>query len=736
MTGIPTRDQVPQVSGVRPLGATPSGFRISRAPGPGAGLTGKDILRILRKRVLMIAITAASVIGVTLVGTLLWAIYAPMYTAVAALEVTPPKGSELVGRTVQYGEEIMGRLMQTHASIAMSIPVLNEALKDPAVTRTEWYAKDKEGAVDRLAKEISVGPVSRTNLIQVSMTGIAVNRDQRVALAEIVNAVATAFEKFSGEKIRTDLQETISRLRLERDQLTDQRDEIRTRMERARADKNLEDQRRFIAMEVQTLKTQMIPLQMIKAQAQGRVDSFEQQVEDGSVYASGEVIQILDMDRTLARLREQELGLITQQDALIMKFGEDHPMHRTLKTQIETVQKQVEKREEMLKEKAVQLIGSSYRADLDSATQQMLALETELQEVLAADRDLQAQATTIERLIATEERLAQDVATIDRRLLDLRALVRSERQVTRTIPANEPKERSMPKWKIMGPLGVVLGLAAGLGLAFLLEFIDTSVKSPSDISRRIDLPLLGMVPHADDVEEEIDDLRLAFLTHPNSLIGEAFRQIRTCLMFSGPPAQRRSLLVTSPLPEDGRTTVAMNLAAGCAHGGRKVLVVDANFRQPAIRDLFPQCPSGGLSSALVGQAKWENLVHEVQPNLHVVPAGVLPPNPAELLGSEQMRQIIQQMSEKYDQVFFDGAPCLVVSDSLILATLVDGIVLTVRAEANTYGIVQRMRDMLDRVGAHIMGVVLNGVRATAGGYYRESYDTFYEYHAQQELPAE
>ena len=143
-----------------------------------------------------------------------------------------------------------------------------------------------------------------------------------------------------------------------------------------------------------------------------------------------------------------------------------------------------------------------------------------------------------------------------------------------------------------------------------------------------------------------------------------------------------------------------------------------------------------MSNALVGQAHWSELVTEIDHNLYVMSTGQMPPNPAELLGSDQMRQIIAEMVNQYEQVIFDGAPCLVVTDAPILSTIVDSVLLVVRAGANTHGVVQRVRDMLRRVGAHVLGVVLNGVRVTAGGYLRKNYDTFYAYHEQAKLPAD
>ena len=235
-------------------------------------------------------------------------------------------------------------------------------------------------------------------------------------------------------------------------------------------------------------------------------------------------------------------------------------------------------------------------------------------------------------------------------------------------------------------------------------------------------------------EEEVEDFRRVILEAPRSPAAEAFRQIRTNLLYSGPVQQRRSMLVTSPGPEDGRTTVVLNLAVAIAQAGHRVLVVDANFRQPAIADLFPGTHEAGLSSALVGQAQWRDVVSSTEvPNLEVIASGPLPPNPAELLGSDIMRQLVSEMAAEYDQVIFDGSPAMVVSDACVLATQVDAVVLVVRAHQNSIGIAMRTAEQLRRIGAHVLGVVLQAVRTTAGGYLRKNYQTFYEYH-QRALP--
>jgi capsular exopolysaccharide synthesis family protein len=415
------------------------------------------------------------------------------------------------------------------------------------------------------------------------------------------------------------------------------------------------------------------------------------------------------------------------------RWGRNNPKYVEYMGSINSMQKEADGRRVLLMDATVNSIMVTTEANKSIILSRLIEMRQKSHMIDLQIRELRGTLSAYAQLDEQDKTLTEQIDRIDSRLVDLRILLEGGAPLEVMQLAFEPLEPSMPRWQIMVPLGVLLGLIVGLGLAFMLEFIDTSIKGPSDIVRRIDLPLLGMVPHHDDVEENIADLRVAFASHPNSLVSEAFRQIRTCLQFSGPANQRRSLLITSPQPEDGRTTVAMNLAASIARAGRKVLVVDANFRQPAVRVLFPASPEGGLSSALVGQAAWRDMVLEIEPNFSVMASGPLPPNPGELLGSEQMRTVLAEMVGQYDQVIFDGAPCLVVTDSMALGSLVDGIVLVVRAGANTYGIVQRSQEMLSRGGMHIIGIVLNGVRAVAGGYLRKNYEAFYDYHEQTKL---
>jgi capsular exopolysaccharide synthesis family protein len=180
---------------------------------------------------------------------------------------------------------------------------------------------------------------------------------------------------------------------------------------------------------------------------------------------------------------------------------------------------------------------------------------------------------------------------------------------------------------------------------------------------------------------------------------------------------------------EGKTCLSANLAASLALAGRKVLLVDANFRRSVLVNAFGiKNPAEGLSNILIGHKDPESLILKTQhQNLDVLPSGPLPPNPAELLSGSYLKEFIQRFGQKYETIMFDGPPILVVSDAMVLSRVVDGVILVVRAGMCSRGAIGRAKDQLKRAGAKLLGVVLNDVKITRGGYFREMYKTYYEY---------
>ncbi len=706
-------------------------------PGAAGGLTGRDVMRIFRKRIWLILLTILITEVLTVIATGVWLLTAPQYFTQALLTVAPPRTSALGGVDILPPKDVMERLLLREVQMVKTETVLDHATQDENFRRTKWFKKYGSGEIiEEMKKKINASPLIGTDLIRISMSMSAKTEQDRREQAEIVNAVAKAYIAYSLKNIREERQGRVEELVKEQDRKLDELKSTRGDMALLQISdiSALQQHNNRMGYELQMLIRQAIELGGERASAQTALDNILEMEQQGILVNSGIIQAQVSMDGQLNLLFQTRVNVQTQLDDAKTKFGPGHKRRDMLENQLASIATQIDEREKQVTSLAIQSIMRQTMSSLEDLNAQMTELEENLEAVRMKLANSEETLGELARLEADEKALKERLAKIEPALDRLRVLARGERRTTIAHYATTPRIPSAPKWKYMIPIGLFLGVAIGFGLAFLLELIDTSVKSPADLTKRVELPVLGMVPHTDDIEEEIEHLPLAYVTNPDSIVSEAFRQIRTCLLFSSPLAHRRSVLITSPMPEDGRATVSMNLAGAIAGAGKKVLLVDTNFRQPAVQKFFPQLPSAGLSSALVGKHHWSDLVMELDSNLFMMSAGAVPPNPTELLGSDQMRDILAEMVEQYDQVLLKGTPCLVVSDSVVLSTLVDGVIMVVRAGANTYGVVQRARDMFTMVGARIIGVVLNGVRHTAGGYYRQAYEAYYDYQELESLP--
>jgi len=356
------------------------------------------------------------------------------------------------------------------------------------------------------------------------------------------------------------------------------------------------------------------------------------------------------------------------------------------------------------------------QAQIQEAEQQMEELEERLalENSARGIQDIQGQLATLEEKISTWE-------TNYASLLDFFQGSRTN-YLSVVEPAVVPTRPVSPNVKYHLLLAAAIGFSLAAGAAFLLEFLDNTIKSSQEVDRLLHLPTLGTVARLSRARQPSDNL--VTLHDTSSPTTEAYRDLRTKIQFASFDNPQPLLLVTSAGPGEGKTTTVCNLAITMAYAGKRVLLVDADLRCPAIHRFFEVSNQTGLTSLLLDERLplAEILVDTPLETLRVLSSGPIPPNPSELLGSEPMQRRLEQMKEVADIILFDSPPVLAVTDAAILAARCSGLLLVIDSQRTRSQAVQRTRENLAQLNLKILGVVLNKVKARRGdGYYYYHY---------------
>lgn len=720
-----------------PLGPVAPPQELAGAAG-GGGLGPADVLRILKQHKILIAVTFTLLFSIAVAGTFITQRYFPAYTATGLVQVFPPREPLKVTEAVTRPDE-MRTIMETESKKLKRLNMLGAVLEQPEVQETDffkWYAGKIEQRLDDLDKILSVTPIPDTQLLRVS----ASLRNPNDAVT-VVNTLMSRYVQDYGGQVRDSDQKRLEGLKATKDRILA---DIKTKREelanfRQTSDVSQLETQRSVAIEnIGNLMNMVASMQASASDLRAQWDQISQ-LNAREIPITAEMKLTIENDPVLRYIQQNVQAIDIEIAAQGQVFGKKHRQIQLLESRREGFYAQeVSRREELIDD-----LRTRYREGLEQeiarTTTTLLGVQSQLDEAQSKQRDLDRNIERYNVLLRDEESLRKQLDDIDQVIRTSEHLVidKSNVRVVVAQPAVKPVEPSRPDMVLWLAGGFVLSLLGALGMAFLRELSDTAIRTPIDVMRHGHLSVLGVVPTLDSEEADVEAIEAATRLAPQSLVSESFRQISTTLLYSGPADSQRSILITSPRPEDGKSAVAMNLAVTLARGNAKVLLIDANFRRPAIRPAFQGTRPEGLSDALTGHARWEDLVTRSEiATLDILSSGRLPPSPGELLASPQMRDLLAEAVKKYDRVIIDGPPVLMISDALILATQVDAVILVARAVTSSRGALKRSREILEKVNARIVGCVLNGAAPRPGGYFREQYREFYEYTSDETMPFE
>jgi len=552
---------------------------------------------------------------------------------------------------------------------------------------------------------LAVSPIANSRLVDLKFT----STDPQLA-ADMANAHAKAYidqnleYKFSASKVATDW-------------LSERLGEQRKKVEESEAAlQRYKEEHDAVAVEDR---------QNIVVQRLGDLNSAVTKAKTGRIEKEAQYNQLKSIQGTPAvesfpavvandyiQKLKSELGDLQRQQAqLSEKYGDRHPEMIKIRSAVQSTQAKLD----LEVSKVVQSVQSEYQAALAQERSLVGALDSQKGEALSLNRK------GIEYSVLNRE------AESNRQVYEALLQRTKETGISGELKASNIRvvdTAEVPKWPILPrrqtdlTTAALSGLVLAIGLVFLFEYFDNRVKSPQELRAHLGLSFLGMVPAIDASGPSLVNGGVP----PH--FAEAIRNVRTNVLFSSAEDGVRTIVVTSAGPGEGKSLFSANLSVSLAQAGQRVLHVDADMRRPRVHEIFEFSQEPGLSNLLVGDCKPSEAVRKVTgvPGLAVLPAGMIPPNPAELLGSKRFDEYFATLSEHFDYVVIDSPPVLAVADASILANTASGVVFVVGADQTSRHAARAAIDQLHAVQAHLIGAVLNRVDLEHNPYY---YSTYY-----------
>lgn len=689
---------------------------------PAVDLMGESLIQVMwRSRwILLVAVVLFLAIGLVYITKA-----TPIYMSTSRIYVEQ-SGPKIMTETADGVMTQSKNYLYTQAELLKSTPILAAALDTPGIRPLQTFA-DIDNPAGYLKKTLDTQVGKKDDIISISF-----NSPYPAEAAQIVNAIVDSYITYHSTRKKSTAGEVLKILQSEKTRRSEELNTKLTAMMDFKKDNvalAFESKQGNVVIErLERLSTVLTEAQLATIESKSAYESTKEMVSDPAKLrqlieaqrASGIYFSMAD-EKTELKSKCEQLEL--ERTKLLRQVTPGHPAITALENDIKRTETQIASLDAEFAQAQLAVAEQQYLAAKEKEEQISQYYEQQRQEALALNEQL-AQYTILESDWEQTKKLCD---ILDDRIKELNitedvgALNISILEVARppTTPSEPQKARVMA-------IVLVMGLMTGGGLGLLRGFMDQRLRSAEEISAVLDVPVLGVVPSMPKKESIVVRGQVVH-KDSGSRAAEAYRTIRTAVFFGAPKGEAKTVLITSPAPADGKTTLVSNLAIAMAQAGQKVLILDADFRKPMQHNIFEISPEDrGLSGVLAGtrelkDAIWPSPIE----GLHVLPCGPDVPNPSEILNSESFAKLLEKLTEKYDRVVIDSPPVMPVTDAQILAAICDVTLLVLRAEKSTRKMSQQARDGLLSVGAHVLGAVVNDVPKKGHYGYYSHYGYYY-----------
>jgi capsular exopolysaccharide synthesis family protein len=708
------------------------------------------LMRELWRYKLVVPAVAAMVVA----GLLFWTMRQPkIYEATATLEYDPrptqPLGNKLDDQSVTGPMWDTQEFYETQNFILRSRSIAERVVRKLALHRDTDFLEAEDGSnaaqpatvektTSLLMKALQIEQVRDTRVVRVRARDRSPDRAQLIANAVVDAYIDKSLEDRLGTSSRAIEWLTNQSVNLKHELESSELALYKFREAHQTLSASLEERRHIIAGQLQSYNNALTELRQRRVRTQARLSVLKELIsaaegEDPLAFGAGTIGE----DSAIASLRMKYRDATVELGRLALVYGEAHPQVRAARAARDTVV--------LALKKQVQSIYAGIEAELQELERAEKGIQTALDEVNRQGLALSLQEIDYTRLDRdrTNKSELYDVVINRAAQTELARAMRvsSGRMVDAAI---RPRNPVSPRVKLILSFAAIIGLALGVAAAIGVSYLDNKVRGPADMEAR-GITVLGVLPAIDAAMPLLPPYRrdrrrsarrlesqerdLVVHLEPRSTAAECCRTIRTNITFQAAGEPLRTLAITSAMPKDGKTTVAVSIATTLAQSGRRVLLIDTDMRKPRLHRVFKMPTGPGITSILAGEATVDDVVHATDiPNVSVMQCGALPPNPSELLHTRRFAEIVEETRKKFDSVIFDTPPLGAVTDPAVISTQVDGTIVVVRSGSTTRNGVDAALRQLHGLTARIVGVVLNGVDLTDSNYgsYYAYYRGYYE----------